>query len=103
LPGANSTSAARSTWTASGVHGMFAPSTTATTPFPASVAAAVASSSFCVAQGIATLIGVFAASAQMSPFARYSADGRWAAYSDSRARSISLRRRSSSKSMPSRS
>ncbi len=57
FPGPKATPPARSTSTAPGVQGRFAPSATINTPFSTSIPASSWSSSFCVAQGSATSVG----------------------------------------------
>ncbi len=99
LPGAKSTPASLKACTASGVHGMFAPSATATTPLRTRLDAADPSSSFCVAHGRATSTGT----SQIDPAVRNSAEPRRSAYWLMRARSTSLTCLSRSTSMPSSS
>ena len=106
LPGANSTPASWKTSTASGVHGMLAPSPTAITLLATSIMASSPLSSFCVAHGSATSTFTF-----QRPFTDGSgalavnvADGYCFAYSEIRPRRLFLRSMTQanfSRSMPS--
>ena len=75
LPGPNATPAFTKSSTASGVDGMLAPSTKASTPLVISARASRPVSSFCVAHGSATSHGT----SQMDPDRPTSAEGRRAA------------------------
>jgi len=86
LPGAKSTPAFWNASTASGTHGMFAPSETTRTPLAISASASARPTSFCVADGTAMSTGT----SQMLPPSTNRALGRRLAYSTMRARSTSL-------------
>ena len=96
LPGPNATPASRNADTASGVAGMFAPSTTAMTPLRIRVAASAPVSSFWVAHGSATSHGT----SQMLPSVTNCASGCCCVYSLTRPRALSLISLSSSRSSP---